>query len=297
MSDTDLRAAIERLPEKWECSPPGQAPTQYLHREVCVACSHADQLRRALAAHPAPDEASEHCCEHDGDAHDGSGCLDCSCPLGPPHVGYNPTPAPESAEADRLRDRLRKDAEAQAKRPAHERRYMPAIAADTAPAVPADGECSECGSQMQWKFNGGNLLWICYPCADNAPADGARDAGRLTEGDREALHEANSYGGGWKLDAAVESILAARLAAVTAERDQLRADLDREFTRANNLRDSVVEASNDLRDCGEQLDRMGDKALDAEAERDEAQMERADLLIEVTSLREQVAGWQRTSSV
>ena len=47
------------------------------------------ELRAALAT----PTTTNHCCEHDADAHDGSGCLDCHCRLGPPSVGYNPTPA------------------------------------------------------------------------------------------------------------------------------------------------------------------------------------------------------------
>lgn len=60
--------------------------------------SGPDGVRKALdellnPTPPAP-PAPKYCCEHDDDAHDGAGCLDCSCNLGPMHTkaGYNPTP-------------------------------------------------------------------------------------------------------------------------------------------------------------------------------------------------------------
>lgn len=39
------------------------------------------------------------CCPHNDDSHDGSGCLDCTCNKGPMHLGYNPTPGPDTTNA------------------------------------------------------------------------------------------------------------------------------------------------------------------------------------------------------
>jgi hypothetical protein len=42
-------ARAEALIPTFECEPPGQHPSQYLHRETCPGCSRADALRAALA--------------------------------------------------------------------------------------------------------------------------------------------------------------------------------------------------------------------------------------------------------
>lgn len=51
LAERDARIKAEALApflalaESWECEPPGQHPMQYLHREVCPACSRADEIR------------------------------------------------------------------------------------------------------------------------------------------------------------------------------------------------------------------------------------------------------------
>lgn len=47
----NLNDILEGLAGAWECEPPGRHRDQHLHREACVACSHADALRTALDSH------------------------------------------------------------------------------------------------------------------------------------------------------------------------------------------------------------------------------------------------------
>ena len=67
-----------------------QHPMRATDRALTDAERERQQLGRMLM--------KDHCCEHDADAHDGAGCLDCSCHLGPLHVGYNPAPSTTDAQ-------------------------------------------------------------------------------------------------------------------------------------------------------------------------------------------------------
>lgn len=55
--------------------------------------AQAAQDTRESAFHDGLPDLRPHCCPHEDDAHDGSGCLDCGCTARPGSANYRPTPS------------------------------------------------------------------------------------------------------------------------------------------------------------------------------------------------------------
>lgn len=90
-SPAEMERAVEVFSVAWEESDPLLPPGERVESGL-RALLLAGWKPPVLAVGECIVDEPKHCCEHDSDAHDGAGCLDCPCPLGPPHVGYNPKP-------------------------------------------------------------------------------------------------------------------------------------------------------------------------------------------------------------
>ena len=80
MSEAQLRERFEAAEQRM------RDVARWYPKDAEVWTAAANEIRYVL------DGEKPHCCEHDFDAHDGSGCLDCACNKAPWSEGYNPVP-------------------------------------------------------------------------------------------------------------------------------------------------------------------------------------------------------------